>query len=46
MADVDDHRIGPITAGQEMCDQLDGLLRGGKADANRRLVGERFKAFE
>ena len=42
----DDHRSGAIAAHQKLSDQLDRLLRGGKADAHGRLRRQRFEPFE
>ena len=46
MADVDDDRRGAVAAGKELRHQLDGLLRGGKADAHGRALEQGFEAFE
>ena len=46
MTDLDDFRSAASGTGEEMGDELNGLLRGGKTDAERRLAGEGFEAFE
>ena len=37
---------GRSLPGEELRDRLDRLLRGGKADAHRRALEQRFQAFE
>ena len=39
-------RLGAVGPGQKFGDQLDGILRGGKADSRGRLEGEAFEALE
>ena len=46
VADVDDRRIGPAAAGQEVGDRFDRLLRGRKADTGGRLSRQCFQPFE
>ena len=51
MADIDDDGLGAGIllvgiSGEEASDLFDGLLRGGEADADGRLVGEGFEALE
>ncbi len=46
VACIHDHGRGPVTPGEKLREHLDGPLRGGKADADRRAREESFEPLE
>ncbi len=46
LANLHDRRLGPAASGKKLRDKFDRLLRGGKADAHGRPLGEMLQPFE